>query len=78
MLKSWDLQGVQNPKIGQKKGKKTKLLKWRKIEVPSKNRDYGSPPPGFGTIDQGFSLVESLHWTWASPLGLPQMLQLPA
>ena len=36
----------------------------------------------FGTIDRGFSLVASLHWTWdlaiatASPRGLPQMLQL--
>ena len=23
-------------------------------------------------------MVESLHWTWAFPRGLPQMLQLPA
>ena len=43
------------------------------ILTPSENRDFG-PPPGFGTIaigqedsgtiDRGFSLVESLHWTW--------------
>ena len=27
-------------------------------------------------LKTGFSLVESLHWTWAFPRGLPQMLQL--
>ena len=60
----------------------------------SQNTTFGPPPIDFGPIpywsrgfvsnSRGFSLVESLHWSWdlaiatASPRRLPQMLQLPA
>ena len=58
---------------------------WKRLNFRLRLKTEISVWEDSGMIDRGFSLVESLHWTWdlaiiatASPWGLPQMLQLRA